>query len=113
LTAQGIKDGKVIQTVEVHTTGPAVKLELTVDRSQIRTSHSDVAHVTVRVLDSENRMVPTAGDQIAFTVSGAKDASLGSTTAVPTASSFTTPAATRHSTAWLLFYCSQTDGRAK
>lgn len=70
LTARGIKDGKVIQTVEVHTTGQAVKLELTVDRTQIRTSPSDVAHVTVRVLDSENRMVPTAGDQIAFTVRG-------------------------------------------
>ena len=47
-----------------------MKLELTVDRTQIRTSPSDVAHVTVRVLDSENRMVPTAGDPIAFTVRG-------------------------------------------
>jgi len=70
LKARGTKNGEVIQTIEISTTGAASKLELTVDREHIRTSPDDVAHVTVRVMDSENRMVPTADPQINFTLSG-------------------------------------------
>ena len=54
LTAIGVKDGKVIRTVEIHTTGAPAKLSLTVDKQRIRTSPDDVAHITVR---SEERRV--------------------------------------------------------
>jgi beta-galactosidase len=71
LTAKGVKDGKVIRTVEVQTTGSPAKLGLSVDRPRIANRPSDVAHVTVQVLDAEGRVVPTADDQITFALQGA------------------------------------------
>jgi beta-galactosidase len=70
LTAKGTKNGRPVQEVEVHTTGPAAKLQLSVDRTHIQTSRTDVAHITVRILDSNGRVVPTANDPIQFTLHG-------------------------------------------
>jgi beta-galactosidase len=63
LTAKGVKDGKVIRTVEIKT--------LTADRPRISSGPSDVAHVTVQVLDAEGLIVPTANNDISFAVEGA------------------------------------------
>ena len=71
LTAKGVKDGKLIRTVEIETTGSPAKLGLAVDRPRISREPSDVAHVTVKVLDQEGRVVPTANDEITFAVTGA------------------------------------------
>ncbi|HTZ57356.1 MAG TPA: glycoside hydrolase family 2 TIM barrel-domain containing protein [Acidobacteriaceae bacterium] len=71
LTAKGTKDGKVIRQVEIHTTGEPAKLALVPDRSSISTRPSDVAHITVQVLDAEGRVVPTADDEVTFTLRGA------------------------------------------
>jgi beta-galactosidase len=71
LTAKGVKDGKVIRTVEIETTGSPAKLGLAVDRPRISREPSDVAHVTVKILDQEGRIVPTANDEITFAVTGA------------------------------------------
>jgi beta-galactosidase len=71
LTAKGVKDGKVIRTVEIETTGSPAKLGLAVDRPRISREPSDVAHVTVKVLDQDGRVVPTANDEITFAVTGA------------------------------------------
>ncbi len=71
LTANGVKDGKVIRTVEIQTTGSPAKLGLTVDRPRITSRPGDVAHVTVQVLDAEGRVVPTADDEITFALQGA------------------------------------------
>jgi beta-galactosidase len=70
LKAVGTKDGVTVQTVEVHTTGKPAKLSLTPDRPRITTSPSDVAHVTVEVLDADGRVVPTADDAITFSIQG-------------------------------------------
>ena len=70
LMAKGTKDGQVVQTVEVVTTGAPAKLALHVDRSIIRTASSEVAHVTVEVQDSDGRVVPTADAPITFSVQG-------------------------------------------
>jgi beta-galactosidase len=70
LTAKGTKDGAVIQTIELQTTGAPAKLALTADRTTIRHTPDDVAHITIQVLDSEGRIVPTANDQITFTLEG-------------------------------------------
>ncbi len=71
LTAKGTKDGRVIRTVEIETTGTPAKLALVADRPAISRGPSDVAHVTVKVLDQEGRVVPTANDEITFTLTGA------------------------------------------
>ena len=71
LTAKGVKDGMVIQTVDVHTTGVPAKLLLTADRQRIRTTPDDLSHITVAVQDTEGRTVPTADNAITFTLEGA------------------------------------------
>jgi len=69
LMAKGTRGGKTI-TTELSTTGRPAKLQLTADRSRIRTGRDDVAHIIVSVLDADGRTVPTADDQITFTLTG-------------------------------------------
>ncbi|HEX4155450.1 MAG TPA: glycoside hydrolase family 2 TIM barrel-domain containing protein [Acidobacteriaceae bacterium] len=71
LRAEGTKDDRVIQIVEVQTTGAPNKLELLADRAKITTAPGDVAHITVRVLDANGLVVPTADNPITFDLEGA------------------------------------------
>jgi beta-galactosidase len=70
LKAVGTKDGKVVIEREVSTAGEASAISLSVDRETIHADRRDVAHVTVRVLDSQGRVVPEAAHEIAFQVEG-------------------------------------------
>ena len=60
-----------MRTVEMQTTDSPAKLALVADRMRIANHPSDVAHVTVQVLDAKGRIVPTAGNQVAFAIQGA------------------------------------------
>jgi beta-galactosidase len=71
LTAKGIKDGKVVRTVEIQTTDSPAKLALVADRMRTANRSSDVAHITVQVLDAKGRIVPTADNGITFAIQGA------------------------------------------
>ncbi|MBC7424713.1 MAG: DUF4982 domain-containing protein, partial [Ferruginibacter sp.] len=71
------KNGKVVLTTEVKTAGPAYKIELMADRSTISAGGEDLSFITVKVVDKAGNLVPDAGNQIQFNVSGA-----GSITAV-------------------------------
>jgi beta-galactosidase len=71
ITANGMNGGKVIRTVEIETTDSPAKLSLVADRTRITSHPSDVAHVTVQVLDAKGRIVPTADDRITFAIQGA------------------------------------------
>src|ERR1035441_478382 len=70
LKAVGTKDGKVVSTVEVSTTGEPSAVHLTVDRAEIAADRRDVAYVTVELLDAQGRVVPTADGEVAFVVEG-------------------------------------------
>ena len=70
LKAVGTKDGKVVSTVEVSTTGEPSAVRLTVDRAEIAADRRDVAHVTVEILDAQGRVAPTADHEVAFVVEG-------------------------------------------
>ncbi len=70
LKAVGTKDGKVVTTVEVSTTGEPSAIRLTVDRAEIAADRRDAAHITVEILDAQGRVVPTAGHEVAFVVEG-------------------------------------------
>jgi beta-galactosidase len=56
--------------VEVSTTGEPAAIALSVDHDTIASDRRDVAHVTVRIVDAEGRMVPTAADEVTFEVQG-------------------------------------------
>jgi beta-galactosidase len=70
LKAVGTKDGVVVVTMEVSTTGEPASIRLSADRTEIAADRRDVAHITVEVLDQQGRVVPAAENEITFDVQG-------------------------------------------
>jgi beta-galactosidase len=70
IEARGSKDGKIVLTEKRETTGAAVAIRLTADRTEIHADGEDVTILKVEVLDKEGRAVPTASNLIGFKVSG-------------------------------------------
>ena len=60
IEARGTKDGKVVLTEKRETTGPAVAIRLTADRTEIDADGEDLAILKVEALDKDGRPVPTA-----------------------------------------------------
>jgi beta-galactosidase len=72
LSAKGFDAaGKVITETKVETTGDAVAIQLTPDRSSIKADGADVSVFTVSALDAQGRAVPVAQNKINFSVEGA------------------------------------------
>jgi beta-galactosidase len=69
--AVGTKDGKIFATDEVYTTGEPASIGVSSDRESITADPSEVAHLTVRILDEKGRVVPTADNEITFAIEGA------------------------------------------
>jgi beta-galactosidase len=70
LKAVGVKDGEVVTTLEIATTGPPAAIALSADRSSISADRRDVTHVTVKIQDEQGRVVPVAMNEIVFAVEG-------------------------------------------
>ena len=70
LLAVGTKDGRVVVKAEVITTGAPAAIGLSVDRETLSADRRDVAHVEVRILDAQGRLVPTADTEVSFEVQG-------------------------------------------
>jgi beta-galactosidase len=66
----GTKDGKVVVTEEIVTTGAPTVIALSVDRAAIAADRRDVAHCTVKILDAQGRVVPTASNEVTFAMQG-------------------------------------------
>jgi beta-galactosidase len=71
LKALGTKDGKVVGTAEIFTTGQPASIGLSSDRESLVTDRRDVAHVAVYILDEKGRVVPTANNEVSFEIEGA------------------------------------------
>jgi beta-galactosidase len=71
IEARGYSGGKQVLSERHETTGAPASIKLTPDRSVILADGEDATVVRVEVLDAKGRHVPTAGDKIAFKVSGA------------------------------------------
>jgi beta-galactosidase len=70
ITAHGWKDGKLALTEERTTTGPAVALRLTAERTEIDADGEDLVVLTVSAVDSQGRAVPTADVLVDFKITG-------------------------------------------
>jgi beta-galactosidase len=70
LKAVGSTDGKVVAVDEIHTAGKPVKIVLKADRSVIKPVDRDLSFVTVSVEDADGNVVPTADDEIHYTIDG-------------------------------------------
>jgi beta-galactosidase len=69
LVAKGIRKGAPVETVR-ETTGVPAAIRLSAYRSQLSADNADLAVVTVEVIDAQGRVVPTAGNNITFTLTG-------------------------------------------
>ncbi len=70
LRAVGVKNGEVVTSVELATTGAPAAIALSADRLSITADRRDVVHVTVEIQDEQGRVVPVAMNEIAFAVEG-------------------------------------------
>ena len=67
----GTRDSMTIEEV-IRTAGSPTQLRATVDRPSFRAIPSDVAHVTVEVLDKDGNLCPLADNLISFNVEGGR-----------------------------------------
>jgi beta-galactosidase len=70
LLARGYTGGKEIAADRVETTGGPAAIRLAPDRAGLRADGEDVSVITVQVQDAQGRMVPTAANEITFTLQG-------------------------------------------
>jgi beta-galactosidase len=70
LKAVGTKDGKIVATAEIFTTGQPAAIGLSSDREFMTTDRCDVVHVIVQILDEKGRLVPTADNEVTFEIEG-------------------------------------------
>jgi beta-galactosidase len=71
LKAIGTKDGKIVATAEIFTTGQPASIGLSSDRESLVIDQRDVAHLTVYILDDKGLAVPTADNEVTFEIDGA------------------------------------------
>ena len=69
IEAVGYKNGKEIARKKIETTGAPSQVKLDPDRMKIKADKEDVSMITVSVLDSMGRVVPTADNEITFSIS--------------------------------------------
>ncbi len=71
LLARGYKNGKEVVTQSLETSGKPSVIRLIPDRLTIKADREDVSVITVQLEDEKGRVVPTANNEISFTISGA------------------------------------------
>jgi beta-galactosidase len=67
----GVRDSVVLEEV-IRTAGAPSRLRATVDRPSFLAIPSDVAHVTIEVLDAEGNICPLSDNLVRFTVKGGR-----------------------------------------
>jgi beta-galactosidase len=70
LKAVSRKNGKIILTKEIKTAGKATRIELIVDKTNLRSGEKDLSFVTARILDKKGNLVPYADNLIKFSITG-------------------------------------------
>jgi beta-galactosidase len=70
LLAKGFKNGKEIIKTQVETTGNAAAVQLVPDKTSINADGEDISVVTVRINDAKGLNVPTASDEVTFSLEG-------------------------------------------
>ena len=70
LTAVSRKNGKIILTKEIKTSGEAARIELTVDKKNLKADGKELTFITARILDKNGIIVPTADNEIKFSITG-------------------------------------------
>ncbi|MFC1737719.1 beta-galactosidase GalA [Planctomycetota bacterium] len=69
IEVKGYKEDKLVATKKIETTGEPAAIRLKPDRTKIKADNMDVSLVTVEVVDDKGRVVPTANNEISFSIS--------------------------------------------
>jgi beta-galactosidase len=77
LSAKGYRHGKKIAEAAVESTGAPARVKLVPSRASVNGEREDVDCVTVEVVDSKDRVVPVADNEIEFAVQGGKIIGVG------------------------------------
>ena len=64
-------DGNIAAQKEIHTAGKPYSIELEADRTAIKADGKDLSFITVKVVDKDGNLCPTAANEIVFKVKGA------------------------------------------
>jgi beta-galactosidase len=70
LSAKGYRGGKSIAEAKQETSGEPAQLVLEADRENLNADGEDVSVVTVKTIDEKGREVPTASNQVEFSLEG-------------------------------------------
>lgn len=70
LVAEGIEDGKVMETFTLETAGEVNDLRLTADRSDISADGQDLSFITIECVDDKGLVVPVADNALTVETSG-------------------------------------------
>lgn len=70
LSAKAYRDGKLVVSTEVVTTGDAAAVQLVPDTKALRANGSDISVIWVNIVDKAGRIVPTADNLVHFETSG-------------------------------------------
>ena len=70
IEVRGFKAGRQVLTASRTTTGAPARIALHPDRARIAADGEDVSLIIVEVQDDQGRVVPTAGNEISFRVTG-------------------------------------------
>jgi beta-galactosidase len=70
LEARGYSGGELVATEKVETTGTPAAIRLRPERTVLDADNQDVSAVVVEVIDDAGRVVPTAGNEITFSLTG-------------------------------------------
>jgi beta-galactosidase len=72
LEARGWRDGERLATTQIETTGAPVRLRLTAERARLAGDGVDCQPVTIEVVDTKGRPVPTADSTVVLAVSNGR-----------------------------------------
>jgi beta-galactosidase len=70
LKAIGRRNGQAECEFTLRTAGPASRIELLPDVTQLRADGRDICHVEFRIVDAQGARVPDAAPEVKFTVEG-------------------------------------------
>ena len=70
LRAEGVADGKVMETKTLATAGTAVGIRLSADRKELKADKNDMSFIIIELVDTKGRQVPVADNLLKVTVEG-------------------------------------------
>lgn len=70
LKAAGLREGKPACGFSLTTAGPARRIELVPDVTQVRANARDICHVEFRIVDDKGVRVPDAAQEVSFEIEG-------------------------------------------